>query len=429
MVRDPADGAVTVLDTFAHTPRRRAGLPDGSVRTVHADFGTAHQAFRIGPGTAATPGLFDGLAALAAQHGTESVPQLSTHAVRAAREGIEITPFQHHLFNVVRAITTATASARDLYLIDGDLMPVGAKFRNPGLADALEVLAGDGLAGSDVGAAVLEQQQRGHLTIDDLVSFEVIERTPLEVHIDDDRVLLNPPPAVGGVLIAHTLGQLTTTSFVDLARAIDATGAVLREGNRDLDMLAALAGSPVRQRGTTHISVVDAEGRACSITTSNGEGNGEIVDGFGFMLNNILGEDDVNPAGDDWPVDTRLSSMMCPTLIEHHDGAITAMGSGGSSRIRSAISQVVARLCIDADSLSAAVAAPRVHADEHHLDVEPIDDSIALSELRAAFPDHRMWHAPDLYFGGVHAARLESTSSLVGVGDQRRNGATFVIDD
>ncbi|MEO1057479.1 MAG: gamma-glutamyltransferase, partial [Actinomycetota bacterium] len=271
--------------------------------------------------------------------------------------------------------------------------------------------------------------QRGHLTVDDLVSYEVIERTPLEVRIEDDRVLLNPPPAVGGVLIAHTLGQLATTSFVDLARAIDATGALLRAGNGNLETFTALANSPVRQRGTTHISVVDADGRACSITTSNGEGNGEIVDGFGFMLNNILGEDDVNPAGDDWPVDTRLSSMMCPTLIEHHDGAITAMGSGGSSRIRSAISQVVARLCLDADNLSAAVATPRVHVDEHHLDVEPIDDSIAFSELLAAFPDHRRWHAPDLYFGGVHAARLGSDASLVGVGDHRRNGATFVVDD
>lgn len=429
MVRDSADESVTLLDAFAHTPRRRADLPAESVRTVHADFGTTHQEFRIGPGTTAAPGLFDGLAALAAQYGTEPIAHLVTDAVRAARDGVEITPFQHDLFDVVRAITTATPSARELYLIDGHLMPVGATLRNPGLADALELLARDGFAGSDVGAAALEQQQRGHLTPDDIASFTVIERTPLEVRVNNDRVLLNPPPAVGGALIAHTLRQLATTSWVELARAINATGALLRESNGDLDLLAALAGSPVRQRGTTHISVVDADGMACAVTTSNGEGNGEIVDGFGFMLNNVLGEDDVNPLGDEWPVDTRLSSMMCPTLIEHHDGRITAMGSGGSSRIRSAISQVAARLCLDNSSLRTAVDAPRMHADGRHLDVEPIDDPTVLDELLRTFPDHRLWQAPALYFGGVHAVRLESDGSFVGVGDQRRDGEAIVVPD
>ncbi len=161
---------------------------------------------------------------------------------------------------------------------------------------------------------------------------------------------------------------------------------------------------------------------------SNGEGNGELVDGFGFMFNNILGEDDVNPAGlSAWPLDTRLSSMMCPTIIEHPDGGITALGSGGSNRIRSAIAQVVARLCLDGEDLPTAVGAPRVHVERGHLDFEDLVAIDVRARLCAEFPDHRAWPQPDLFYGGVHAARLRPDGTFAGVGDRRRDGAAIVV--
>ena len=181
------------------------------------------------------------------------------------------------------------------------------------------------------------------------------------------------------------------------------------------------------------MSVIDAGGTACSITVSNGEGNGELVDGFGFMLNNILGEDDVNPDHGDWPVDRRLSSMMCPTIIEHPDGAVTVLGSGGSNRIRSAISRVVAALCLDRHDLTSAIAAPRIHAELDgtgtiHLDVEPGLGSTTEERLLTTFADHRRWPRPDLYFGGVHAVRRSADGRLDGVGDPRRSGTATVVD-
>ena len=167
---------------------------------------------------------------------------------------------------------------------------------------------------------------------------------------------------------------------------------------------------------------------------SNGEGNGELVDGFGFMLNNILGEDDVNPDHGDWPADRRLSSMMCPTIIEHPDGGVTVLGSGGSSRIRSAISQVVAALCLDRHDLTNAIAAPRLHAELDgagtvHLDLEPGLDPTTERRLLTAFANHRRWPERDLYFGGVHAVRRTADGRLDGVGDRRRSGAATVVDN
>ena len=93
---------------------------------------------------------------------------------------------------------------------------------------------------------------------------------------------------------------------------------------------------------TTHIAVVDAEGRACSVTATNGEGSGVIVPGTGIHLNNILGEEDLNPLGfHRHPAGTRLPSMMAPTILLHEGEVELVLGSAGSNRIRSALLQMI----------------------------------------------------------------------------------------
>ncbi len=425
MIRDGATGATSVIDFFAHTPLARTSDIE-AVREVHADFGTATQAFHVGPATTATPGFFDGVEALHRAGATVPLADLVAPAARAARAGVRVTPFQHHLSTVVSAILIATESAAGLFAPDGGVLPVGAVFRNPGLADALEIMAREGFGGSAVGRACLRSQRgRGYVTADDLAGYEAVERVPLTVDVGGAAVALNPLPAAGGVLIAHTLGQLDSSRPVDVARAIAATGAARRHGDGSLVDLSTV---PLRRRGTTHVSVVDRSGTACAVTVSNGEGNGELVDGFGFMLNNILGEEDVNPDGpSSWPVDARLSSMMCPTILEAPDGSLTTLGSGGSNRIRSAMSQVILRLCLDGVDLRAAVEAPRLHVEGEHLDFEDRFDAGVRAELCEMFPDHRAWPRPDLFYGGVHAARRERDGAFTGVGDARRDGVAIVV--
>ena len=60
---------------------------------------------------------------------------------------------------------------------------------------------------------------------------------------------------------------------------------------------ADLADRRLASRGTTHISVADADGNLASLTLSNGEGSSYVLPGSGIMLNNMLGEEDLNPAG------------------------------------------------------------------------------------------------------------------------------------
>ncbi len=426
MVRDGATGSTQLIDFFPQTPlERRLAAGDG-VQPIYADFGTATQAFHIGPATVATPGFFHGLRALHAQGATRSLVDLLEPAVRAARTGISISPFQHYLATVVEPIVTNTAGTRSLFAPNGTLLRPGETFRNPGLADALESLTLDGVGGQ-VDLAIIENQaQRGHVVALDLEAYEAITRAPLVLDIDGATVHLNPLPAASGTLIAHTLSHLESPDPVDIARALLATSQGRSDARGDLSVLASV---PLRQRGTTHISVVDRDGTACAVTISNGSGNGEVVDGFGFMLNNILGEEDVNPGGSGgWPTNTRLSSMMCPTMIEFSDGAVVALGSGGSNRIRSAICQVVVGLCLSGVDLDAAVMAPRLHVEGEHLDFEDLYDESVRGELVSLFADHRAWPERNMFYGGVHSVGMDSAGGFAGSGDARRDGTAIIVE-
>ncbi len=260
MIRDAASGETTVLDFFAHTPieRRHGGA---EARGVDADFGTATQAFHIGPATVATPGFFDGIEAIHARGATMTLDRLVADAAAAARAGVVVTPFQHHLSRVVSTILTATDRAAALFAPDGDVIAVGDTFRNPDLADALELLAGDGFRGSDVGRAwcAMQAAGRGHVTEADLDAYETIRRPPLTIDIDGSVVHLNPLPAAGGTLVAHSLDRIDSGDPVGVARALAATDAARQGADGSLVDLSTLA---IRQRGTTQVSVVDASGTA-----------------------------------------------------------------------------------------------------------------------------------------------------------------------
>jgi gamma-glutamyltranspeptidase / glutathione hydrolase len=422
-----ADGTVGTIDFFAQTPRRRRQAGTNGFFEIFADFGTATQSFHIGPASSATPGFFPGIRAMMALGGSMALTDIVEPACHAARNGIPVSPFQHYLSTVVRPILTATPEAAALFAPNGEPHPAGHRFRNPALAEALAILARADGANNPVYAQIVEDQaDKGHLSAEDLERYQAISREPLQVSVGETTVYLNPPPAAGGLLIAHSLEKLHRTGAEAMARALWQTGKARQAAKGKLSQLAAI---PLRQRGTTHISVIDRDGNACAVTVSNGEGNGSLVGNFGFMLNNVLGEEDVNPElAQGWPLDTRLSSMMCPTIVEMSDGGIVALGSGGSNRIRSAIFQVIVRHCIGRMGIEAAVSAPRLHVEGNHLDFEDQFDGTERNELTGAFADNRPWSRPSLFFGGVHAACMDPQGTFHGIGDARRDGHAIVVD-
>jgi gamma-glutamyltranspeptidase / glutathione hydrolase len=168
--------------------------------------------------------------------------------------------------------------------------------------------------------------------------------------------------------------------------------------------------------------VLDAAGRACAVTCTNGEGAGVVVPGTGIHVNNIMGEEDLSPLGfHHAPAGRRMPSMMSPTVVTQ-DGAVhVALGSSGSNRIRSALLQTIIGVVDRGLDAAGAVAAPRVHFESGVVYAEP---GIALDELRGDPHEIQVFRARNMFFGGVQAVcRDPRTGELSGAGDPRRGGA------
>jgi gamma-glutamyltranspeptidase/glutathione hydrolase len=451
MARREGSDSVKLFDFFTETPRTRRPPNEVEFFPIYADFGPAKQEFYIGLGSSATPGAVPGLFLWHEALCTLPMRRLVEAAVRAARNGFALTEFQAYLFTVIAPILTASEGVAKIFAPGGKLMKAGETFRNEGLAETLEWLAEDGarlFVDGDVGKAIVTQSVSlgGHLTHEDLKNYRVELREPLYWQHGGALVALNPPPAASGPLIAFGLAYIEALQeaggkidAIALKRAMGATNeARITHGE---GLVARLAGGvlarelreaqrhPQAYRGTTHVSVIDAKGNAASVSLSNGEGNGYIVGNFGFMLNNMVGEEDLAAGGlHAWREDTRLSSMMAPTIILEADGTVTALGTGGSNRIRTAILQVAVNLLDHGMSLQDAVEAPRLHVErDGKTSFEPGLPEAAQAEFLALSEKAHAWPARNPFFGGVHAARRHPRGDMEGAGDPRRQGQTKVV--
>jgi len=449
-------GRSRVFDFFTHTPGAppRPRPDDSDFHPVTVDFGAARQVFHIGLGACAVPGAVRGLFAVHRDLGTLPMAELVRPAVALARGGVRVNRFQSYLLELLEPIYR-TESALPLYAsasLPGKLLQPGEMFRNPGLADALEALAEEGDAlfyEGDLGARIAEAcaQGGGYLTGDDLKNYRAHRRAPLVIDYRGRRLATNPAPAAGGLLVALGLQWLKA---VDLGKrgfefgGAAAAGALadaqramsqLRDGGgefceamldaRLLEQYRRVQTHAPARRGTTHISVIDAARNIASLSASNGEGCGRLVDGF--MLNNMLGEQDVNPGGfHKWRPNQRMASMMAPSVITER-GALTALGSGGSNRIRSALLQVISNLVDFRMPAKAAVAAPRLHVEGDALRMEAGFATEAMRAVSRHFSDHRVFTEPHMFFGGVHLAQVTRRGALCAVGDARRDGAGVVV--
>lgn len=469
----PADGEPRVYDFFVQTPMRgprdAAAIAELDFYPIHADFGTATQEFHIGLGAVAAPGAVRGLFAVHRDLGSLPIRRLVEPAARHAREGVLLRPVDAYLFSVVGPILTAREDSRAAFTRpDGSLLSDGDRMRQPDLADMLEALAEEGEAlfydGAVATALVAACREQGGLLCDqDLRDYRVIRRQPLERRYRGARFLTNPPPSTGGLLIAFKLQAMEalareTAPFGSAAR-VATLGRVMALTNRARhdhhidDEQAGLQDEaaaerflsselieryldvaerhPPATRGTTHISVIDGARNMASLTMSNGEGCGYVLPGTGVMLNNMLGEEDLNAGGfHRWQPATRLASMMSPSIAALADGTLLALGSGGSNRIRTAMFQVLLNLIDHGMSPKDAVEAPRLHVENGLANAEDglgeaCRDGLALAETPFA-EEVRDWPRHNLFFGGAHLATLRPDGGLAAAGDPRRGGAELV---
>ena len=432
----------TLLDFFVQAPsdpREHSGARAvAELDAVDVSFGDAAQVFYIGPASCGAYGAPAGVCEAARRWGTVPLAELAAPAARLAREGVPLNPEQAYVAEILGDLLTSTPECAALWAPEGRILRKGEVLHNPELGEMLDRLGADGAApfySGDVAAAVSEwlHARGGWLSDEDLAAYEAVEREPVRIAYRDREVLTNPPPSAGGTLIAYALGLLDREpSPPRLAGVVAAMRAAQQErtplfleGLSEAGFLGRFLGS--RLGATTHISVLDAHGRACSATCTNGEGSGVVVPGTGIHLNNVMGEEDLNPFGfHRHPPGRRMPSMMAPTVVMREGEVELVLGSAGSNRIRSALLQtIVGAVDHDLDA-RAAVDAPRVHFEGDILYVEP---GIELGELRLAGEEDVeivRFAEPNLFFGGVQAVRRRG-ARLTGAGDPRRGGVAVSV--
>ena len=454
----PVGETPRLYDFFVETPLEKRSREDLEFESRLATFaGGVTQEFHGGYGSVATPGVVAGLFAVHDDLAKLPMAQLAEPAIEAARNGVKLDAFQRYVMGIVEPLLAFSTDSRKVFGKAGktdpdnfELLDAGVAHRQPDLAGSIAYLVESGAEGfyqGDLGTALVREcaDHGGYLTAQDLADYRVLVRDPLLITGRKGRFVLNPPPASGGVLVGFglklarelALGAFGSERHLEaISRIIHATGLARGDhgaspsilGDELCERYRSMIGErPLSQQGTTHISVVDAKGNLAAATISNGSTSGRVVPGTGIMLNNMLGEADLSPEGfHNWPCGVRMTSMMTPSLYLGEDGASVALGSGGSNRIRSTMLQVLLNIDAFDMTLHGAISAPRMHVEDDLLSVEPGFDGALLDGLSLA--NQQRWDCEDMFFGGVHAAKvILGGDNLSAIGDGRRNGHQVVV--
>lgn len=424
-----------LLDFFVESPRETTP-PPAALEAVDVSFGDAAQVFYVGPAACGVYGVPAGVCEAAERWGSMSVGELAGPAAALAEEGVTINAEQAYVAEILTGILESTPECAALWAPDGHLLREGDVLRNPDLGVGLRRLGAEGAEPfyrGDIAAAASDwvTARGGLLSRAQLADYRAILREPVRIRYRNRDVLTNPPPSAGGTLLAYALALLDRiesppplSAIVDVMAAAQAQrtdGFVLGLGNEGF--LEQFVSS--RLGSTTHISVLDGQGRACSVTCTNGEGSGVVVPGAGLHLNNIMGEVDLNPLGfHRHPPGRRMPSMMAPSMVLRDDAVELVLGSAGSNRIRSALLQTIVGVVDHGMHAAEAVCAPRVHFEDDSVYVEP---GIEADGLSGPGRELVRFRSLNLFFGGVQAVQRDGlTGELYGGGDPRRGGVAVV---
>ena len=441
-VRAPG-GRVEVVEGSAMMPSKGPGERGQGIERVYLDYSNGMYT-GIGGGSVAVPGVLSAVHSTWKRHGRIEWEALFAPAVRVARAGFEFPRTSaYYLSATWDGIWSRSPAARAQFAPAGALMAEGQRCVQAELAEALAQVAEagpnvfyEGPLGRQIVDAVAANG--GFLEAGDLRTYRAAARAPVTADAFGWRIETNPPPAAGGAALARMVALLEGADLRDpearlkaIAEAEEAAIGYRNEIYADPgDVVSAphLTGSR-RARGsesTTHSSAADSDGFVCSLTQSNGYGAGLMPQGI--LLNNTLGEEELNPLGAHrLAPGARCHSNMAPTIASGPDESV-ALGSPGADRIVGAIVQVFAYIAIDGLALVRAVAAPRAHVSARDgsrvLWYEPGLPGDRLERLGYVA---RPYEEPHMFFGAVQAASLRSNGSVDACHDPRRSGGSVLV--
>ena len=429
---DAGTGELTTLDgretaPLAATPRLFLDEEGQPLEFMEAVVGG------LSVGTPGTPALLE---AAHRRWGRANWSGLFDDAIRLAEDGFTVSPRLASLVAGEGDALQADAATTDYFFPGGQPVAAGATLRNPDYAETLRLLAAEGADGfyggkvaEGIVAAVRAADNPGLLSMQDLSAYRVVERPAVCVEYRAHDVCGMGPPSSGGLTVGQILGMLggydlaalgaespeswrligdaSRLAFADRGRfmadsdhvpmpteglidpAYLADRAKLLAGDDSLPEVApgnpgwshaALWGqdSSLELPSTTHISIVDGQGNALSMTTTIENGFGSRVMANGFLLNNELTDFSFETHDENgWPIANALApgkrprSSMAPTIVLKDDRPVMVIGSPGGSRIIGYVARaIVAHLDWGMD-IQQAVAAPNIVNRFGPMDVEP----------------------------------------------------------
>ncbi|NOR25701.1 MAG: gamma-glutamyltransferase [Desulforhopalus sp.] len=439
------------FDFFVDTPGRgrENDIFDPDFFGITVDFSGSSQDFHIGLGSVAVPGTLKGLLHIHKRLGRMNLADVIGPAKEIALQH-RLNEHRAHFLKLLYPIMTLTDRGRGIYEPGGQYLVAGDNLKNPEMAEFLGQLSAEGAESFYFGdiAHQIDQEMKdsgGLLTAKDLAAYEVRERRPLAIQYRDSLFLTVPEPSMGGTLVGLSLSLLAAQpkkeydwgsgehllNTVGLMKEVEklrekgvTSPGVLQQYLQNQTVLEEST-QRIRlfSRGTTHVSVADNRGNCASMTCSNGEGSGYFAPGTGVMLNNMMGEDDLHPDGfHSSEPGERVFSMMSPSLLLKEGHVQLVIGSGGSKRIRTAVSQVLNQVVDFSRPLQQAVDAPRLYLDGDCLQLEPGFSEMAVTAVKSKLPVN-LWPQKDVYFGGVHAV----IPGAEGAADPRRGGSVVTV--
>ena len=407
---DAATGEVTCLDFFVSVPGTDGDRRAGPMVAVDVFFGGMPQRYSIGGASVAVPGVPAGVGEVHRRWGRLPWAEVVAPAAALAKTGVVLPAAQARTL-ISCAPALAYGEGADCYTPGGKLLEGGDLLFHPGLATALEGLAAEGPSVFYTGAfapVVVDAVRAagGALGPADLAAYRVHETSVDHASLAGYRVRAR-----------HDLNRT-----VDTIAALPPDLAGLPTPERAVAVAAALRDRGRQKIGdTTNVSVVDAEGNACVVTTTLGLGAAVWLPGLGVNLNSMLGEGEL--VTDDLAPGRRMSSNMCPLVVIDGDGRlVVAAGSAGASRIRTALVDTLLGVLVDGLDMPAAIARPRFHVVDGTVQAEPGVPEDQLAALADAGWKVNRWPEMDHYFGGVTGVGAGGAA-----GDPRRGGAGLLL--
>lgn len=426
-----AAGKSIFLDCFCQTPKIKRPLSEIDFGPMVVNFGATTETFHVGMGSIAVPGIIAGIYYIHEHFASMPMSVLVQPALELARNGVLINNFQFFDIRVLEAIMTKEEESRAIFYPTGEPIAVGSPLRMPAMADYLEFLVKEGkrefYEGEFAKQLVADSVSKGgFLTQEDMIDYQVNVSKPLRFKYRDKTILTNPLPSIGGTLLGLTMRKLEQRFQNNYQAFSPQHVQTLQQTIDEVFRIERTVTNLNKKWGSTsHFNIVDKQGNAINITMSNGEGCGYMVPGTNIMMNNMLGEASLLPNGfHSWTPDSRLSSMMSPTLVLDDKGIFEiAIGTGGASRIPAAIAQVLHYLIDFKMDVHQAVHAARLHNEHLELNLEP--DFVGKHSPQEALKVIN-WEKPAMFFGGVHTIQRRG-SQLYAAGDHRREGFALQV--